>query len=383
MLKKIKILASIAFAANRTSVYADESCLGATQKLIALFVIIIAFVLLNSSCDVCNTGSGKADNDIIFTAFSLDGDDVPGIYVVQHDGENLSQLIGNGILFSPPSISKKLVFRRSVIGTIQPKIVTADLDGNNENIIFPGDTIGDVFPVLSPKGDYFAYGTKKNHLFISDISGLNQNEVSLSNFASSTLPSFSPDGSMFAFFEGDVNRGPVKVKVIENDFSGDIKVVLELTYSTGINYRVGEPSVSWSGNNTIAYLISNDSTDVIYFHDLNSGREHSLEFDRDIGFRGAYMPVLSPDGEHLAFSGRDGSIWVVEVYEDNPEFTNIKSKAESEVNAFMQWSPDGQKLIFSQYYGNEEKASLFLYDIGNSAETILGNNVDRGFWIPN
>ncbi len=393
MLKKIKFLVTFIFTDNRKPVFVDifvdiinidNSFVRTVNKLLAFvvaFVVIVIIVLLNSGCDVCNTGDGKADNDIIFTAFSLDGDDVPGIYVANQDGDNLSQLIRNGILFSAPSISQKLVFRRPVIGTVRQEIVTAGLDGSNQVAIFPADPIGDVFPVMSPKGNYFAYGTKENQLIISDITGLKQNEVTL-NLASSTLPSFSPDGSMIAFFEGKVNLGPVKVKVIESDASNEIKVVLELTYDNGIDYRVGEPSISWSNNNTIAYLISNDSTDIIYFHDLISGQVHSREFDRSIGFKGVYMPVLSPDGERLAFSGRDGSIWIVEVYGDNPEYTKVKSSVESEVNAFMQWSPDGQKLIYSQYYGNEEKASLFLYDIVNSVEIIIGNNVDRGFWIP-
>jgi len=101
--------------------------------------------------------------------------------------------------------------------------------------------------------------------------------------------------------------------------------------------------VSWypDGN----YLLVNGNQGVLFKVDIKTGLEESV----DIGFKGMYDAVLSPDGQYVGFglstsgSRDDHNIWIVNMDKTGPKkLTNLK-----QMQHLPTWSTDGKWILFS------------------------------------
>jgi len=89
-------------------------------------------------------------------------------------------------------------------------------------------------------------------------------------------------------------------------------------------------------------------------------------------------PIWSPDGKHIAFeSDRDGFI---QIYLMNADGSNVTQVTDNEANhsiggqfndGLNLWSPDGNKLIFTEQASGKNKWILYTVDIDGKNKTLL------------
>lgn len=348
------------------------------SKMISIFILTV-FVLLNIGCPVCDNGSGNIveHNEIIFTGFSQNSL-VPGIHTVDRNGDYLQELVRNGVLYSPPSKGGSIVFKRQDTESGLNQIVMIGTDGEDETVILGENQIWSIaYPVLSPYGDLIAFDGGNNQLFIMDKFQNLTIRVSR-DYARNTIPTFSPKGDKLAFFEGNRSTGPISVCIYD---TLQQKTIKKIAYDFGMNYPIGEPSVKWIDNESFVYMISTDESDVIYIYSLSSDLINEIVFDRNvISFRGAYMPEVSPNGNWIAFTGRDGNVWTRELNNFDVEFKNHSKSGDGESNLFQAWSPDSRYILFAKYFQGESNAALYTVDIETGRINILSNSIERGYW---
>ena len=99
----------------------------------------------------------------------------------------------------------------------------------------------------------------------------------------------------------------------------------------------------WSPDGSrIAFVSDRDGEDEIYLLPQNGSGEPEQLTDGGQAMR--YAPVWSPDGDHLAFSDKDGKLSVLEV--GSRELTAVADEAHGQVRDYT-WSPRGGYLAFS------------------------------------
>ncbi len=139
----------------------------------------------------------------------------------------------------------------------------------------------------------------------------------------------SPKGERVLFVaRGDVFSVPIEHGPTRN-----------LTRSPGAH----DKGASWSPDGKqIAFISDMDGEEEIYRIDQGgSGKPEQLT---DGGQAMRYPPVWSPDGRHLAFSDKDGKLYVLEV--QSKKLEEIADEARGQIHDHA-WSPDGGHLAFS------------------------------------
>jgi len=341
--------------------------------------LIIAGSLLNG-CDVCSTNNNVTveEGDIYFSAIPVNRLQ-PSIYRIDTDGKNFREVTKNGMLFSPPSSNKKIVYLEEYLeGKF---VVLSDISGLNPKQIGDNSWTGKSYSVLSPDGKYVAVVVGLNDLWLITV-GSGYQKIT-NKICQNTLPVFSPDGKKLAFYEGRDFSAPLTVKVFDLNSSSPV-LVSQASYPTGINPWYGEATIDWSKDGkSLTYIISPDTlSDLVYITEWDNP-DNSTSYQ--ISTFGAFEPVLSPDRQQIAFAGRDGNIWIKNLASTaKKNITNVTSKLQ--YNLYPQWSSDGKKIIFSTFFNDDKNVLHGTLHIAEDLETdspsikVLSNNVYRGFW---
>ena len=190
-------------------------------------------------------------------------------------------------------------------------------------------------------------------------------------------PVWSPDGTKIALIS---NRNYLFSLYVMNADGSNAQLVAELI-------EMGEPA--WSPNgDKIAFAAGrrntfeqNKPTSDIYV--VNVDGTGLTQLTRDSGFNGS--PNWSPDAKQIAFtSNRDSDgkpkIWVM-----NADGSNQREIANSGIttgspfyNLHPAWSPDGTKILFSQYRacrGNvDAEVAIYVMDADGSNSRLLTND---------
>ncbi|MEZ5330847.1 MAG: S41 family peptidase [Thermoanaerobaculia bacterium] len=116
----------------------------------------------------------------------------------------------------------------------------------------------------------------------------------------------------------------------------------------------------WSPDgSTIAYLSDASGEDEIWLT-AQDGSSPARRLTHD-GAVFRYAPEWSPDGERIAFSDKNGQVFVVDVA--SGETTEVADEARGEVHDYT-WSPDGGYLAFSLTDENEYPA-IWIWSAGD------------------
>ncbi len=353
-------------------------------KLCVLWHLILVTL---SGCDVCTNYDtiGKPQfGDIFFTAIPL-AKDIPSIYSVKPTGENLREIVTNGVLYSKPSNNGKLAYLRFTAAGNELHI--CNIDGSGDILLLKDEKVPEgtiTYPIISPSGDYILFIGGRSVLYSVDSKGQTVYRITL-RMIEETLPSFSFDGKYFALFESIGNNLGFLIKVFE---SKTRKEVYSRQYNEGLKDFNGISRIDWARNDySFIYSLRFRQKDIVYLHNLmNNDILKFFVIDSAIG---SEMPVLSPDGEHFAFVTKNGDIFIRNTDTLNPKFRQITIIAENEVNKYPEWSNDGQKILYHNYFKFDDqvyKATLILinniFKEANERQSIIirSNNVLRGFF---
>lgn len=258
-------------------------------------------------------------------------------------------------------------------------------------------------PRWSPDGRRLVYtsemsATSEVSIYVMNADGTEKRRLS----GNAHLPAWSPDGRKIAFVSNEHNG----IYVINADGTG----LLRLT-TQGLNlYPAWAPDgqriafTSFSGNGVDIYLMNADGTNLINLTNTPDISEHKPAWSPDgtkIAFEasGTYLIYVmnadgsgqinltrslkwaawmdwAPDGQKLVFAG-DGGIHVVNV--DGSGLTQLTNAADNH----PVWSRDGQRIAFTSQ--RDGSAEIYVMNADGSNQTRLTNNVGGGagpVWQP-
>lgn len=351
-------------------------------KILKILFSFIIFLVINS-CDYCNTGGYLApeESDIYFSSSGVNST-TPGMFRINKDGTKFSEILPNGLLYSPPTKTgiKKLAY---LIDDPSGRryIATCDIDG--KNILYvPTEpaTVPYQQPTISSDGKCISYilGTKELWLYKS----ITQQYRLTSRFALETLQSFSPDGTKIAFYESDNIESGFTIKVYDVTVDPP-KEIMRKIFEDGILIWKGLASISWTRDSQfIIYVNSISPTiDIINITEINNP-DNSENYE--IAGIGAYMPSMSNDRSKLAFAGRDGNIWIRNISKVTPKYINLTESGNVSYNLYPKWSNDDNFILYNKYFRddlNPLSSNLEIVKTDSTKKiTVLCNNTFIGFW---
>ena len=220
-------------------------------------------------------------------------------------------------------------------------------------------------PSWGPDGTlaYVYRGTNFADIFITDDQG--QSQFRLTTSQSTVLdnndwnlrPSWSPDGKLIAFVSDHSTTFPVLWTVDPSDPSTRRPLA-----TPGIQQEMID-AITWSPDaSELAVTVYNDPGPTqIAVVPVPPRRELAHVVTETPG--GALDPAWSPDGDWLAFAGRDG--YATEIYAMHPDGSGVqKLTSDGTLSRSPAWSPDGRHVAYVSNHG------------GNFEIWVLDVNVD-------
>jgi len=159
-----------------------------------------------------------------------------------------------------------------------------------------------------------------------------------------TFPTISSDGFLY-FCSNRLRKNSADIFRVSSEKIGAIAVIRQTP--EGINYQ---PSVADTGVMAFTYK-------PIYQGRLSgSDQVWTLggENQYPTQLREGSMPVVSPDGTQIAFTGPDRQLWKVPVDGQNPvQLTSTPIQKEGKKHSA--WSPDGKYILYASDEGKDSK----------------------------
>lgn len=357
--------------------------MGTSRKARSLFPrVLVSITLLLIACDPCNYDQVNPipEGDIYFSALPANSS-TPSIFQIQLSSNVTHEIVKNGILYSSPSVDKKIVFIRNNINGGQD-IILSKIDGSNQRIIAGSFSWNSrEFAIISSNGRNIAIGANNKELWI--IRDETKSYRLTSNLCPNTIAAFSPDGSKIAFFEGNDIYSLMKISIylVEND----PPVLLGTRELEGTTIELyGEISPTWSSDSRFIffprYFLNRGDVLYILSYDLKVQRTYVVTIS------GCFYALPSSDLHYAYLTGRDGILWRRDITDTIlPRVKVVSPSYGVSYNVFADLSPDERKILYTRYYRDEKvpfRGTLELANLTDSVirPTMLVNNVFRGFW---
>ncbi len=343
----------------------------------AMFTLLLVSIGGCTDCEPLppiDTSSG----DIIFVGEALNSE-MPSVFVVAEDGEGLSELIKEAVIYSSKTNNEILTYLDlSDIESGNVLLRSYDLNsGESQPLREPDEKDNVNYPVVSQDGRYYAF-VRHGQIVVGDGSGNWNSEFY--NICPNALPTFSPSGDYIAFFVGDSLEAPLRITAVSSANPGNEVYFKELVF--GIDGLKGEAELDWSSPDFIVYAvqIDEDSSEI----GLWNIKDDSESYKIGVRGLGMYNPKLSPDGKQIAFTDAKGDLWIRNAKDnpENPGWEAVTAVEEYEYVRYPRWSKDGNKIIFVKDYigGGVCDGALQIVELDDLETKIVANNVYRAFW---
>jgi len=267
--------------------------------------------------------------------------------------------------------SPKILFARKKGNDGGWSIYSMDSNGQNETIVIPFKSgLGDYNPSMSPNGkdllfNTYRYGGWKLATFNISTNELQQ-ITKTSDYCFNGV--YSEDGQKIAYER--VGRGE-KTSICFSDSNGLNETLITNSMSNSENR-----APAWTPDNaSILFYSDKNGSNDIYKYSIDDKTITNLTNTKESN---NFNPSVSPDGKYVAFySDRDGhlDVFIKDINGQNVRcltagFRSINNAYNyyKDSNLFwifkIDWSPDGQSLIFSNVKG--DNIDLFTIKIDGS-----------------
>ena len=240
------------------------------------------------------------------------------------------------------------------------------------------DTVGckDVMPTWAPDDSKVAFASNRGGstgLYIVSVAdgALEQITHDMALGTWNVNPSWSPDGSYLAY--EDKNDGNIDI-YLRNLQTGAVK---RLTNDPELDTI---PRFSPDGRH-IAFISRRNRSEgedrMLWVLEIESGQSQRLDIDLD----NVDNHNWSPDGKWIALNTQNNSIgwspqcWIVPAAGGKALPVGDYADATADWHWTPSWSPDGKYLTFSAMPPMDEKAQLALFNIEDSTQRVLVDNI--------
>lgn len=242
--------------------------------------------------------------------------------------------------------------------------------GGGEASALTGDLAWNFQPRYSPDGEKIAFISDRDgaeNVWIMDADGSNLSQVTDETEHLLHNPAWSPDGDYIAARKGYVSQRSIPAGSIWMYHRGGGKgvVLVDRLHGEDSQKNIAEPEFSTDGRYVYFSQDMTPGSTWEYNKDANQGIFAIRRLDRETGETetvvsgpgGAIRPVLSPDGEQLAFVRRNPteltSRLMVKDLESGIErtlFTQLerdKQETSGDMGNFpgFSWTPDGESIV--------------------------------------
>jgi len=214
---------------------------------------------------------------------------------------------------------------------------------------------------FSPNGQLVAYahsGDGRN-IWVKQVNGGDPHRVTTGQWLDFS-PIWSPKGERIAFISNRGNQFGVWTVPF---LSGEVEPVKILgDYSMEI--KGGLPRLkSWSKDEQTIYYEWNYN---FYSIDLSTPDKASRQLTHfDAGSRIASQFSLALDEKWIAYRGKDGNIWIMQLHDGTP----TQVTRDQATNLYPFWHPDGRHLIYNSI--RDGRSQIMLTNLGAGSTTSL------------
>ncbi len=162
-------------------------------------------------------------------------------------------------------------------------------------------------------------------------------------------PSWSPNGSQI-LFEADV-EGNWEIYRMDKDGSN----IKRLTHN-----KVLDRMPNWSLNDEIVFISDRDGDYEVYKMDLDGNLQTQLTNNQTYEIH----PYWSPDGNTIIYNSLVQGTRTYDIRTMSSDGSNIQVKLnDDDLNNYAQISPDGKKIVFDKWQGNNDKnGEIYMMD---------------------
>ena len=257
---------------------------------------------------------------------------------------------------------KALIYEKLDTGTWG--LAVYNLDGSLKQVVVPNGNWGS----LSPDGSRVAYSSTDNSIRIVDV--VAQTEVILPGAGGFNLH-WSPDGNQIAYV--GIGEGSINSVFVINTDGAQINHISDLSYET---------IIGWSPDGNQIYFAApytGGAAWKVYSYDF-SGGVTTERFTIENGTAKFLNPKLSPDGNWIAYRGRDNS----SIYLVHPDGSDMHLVVDNANVVGIEWSRSGWLGMSLRKDNSDESTAVLIKPDGCQAYSLPADlNGDlQGLFIP-
>ncbi len=261
-----------------------------------------------------------------------------------------------------PTSGMALMYEQ-LVDTNQWGLVLYKLDGSQKQVVISAGNWG----TLSPDGSKVAYSALDNRIHIIDLAS--QTEKIIPGAGGFNLH-WSPDGKQIAYVgTGD---GVINSVFVVNTDGTQARQISDWSY---------ELVAGWSPDSAQIYYVApytGGAAWKVYRYDLASSETQEL-FTIENGTPKALNPKLSPDGEWIAYRGRDNS----SLYLVHPDGSDMHLVLDNVSAVGIEWSQSGWLGVSLQNINSDKSTIVLLKPDGCEAYQLPGLSGElEGLFIP-